>query len=175
MGRCVPRKSVYVCRADSDADDPRRWVSDADRAPMTVPGGEDGRRTAEPARVWVRRRCAVGAMWVRGRRRVWALLFGIAVIAVAPADGQPAPEHLQLSMDCILDEAATPTQRQRCATQILLDGSPEADALLVELLGRPDRPDVQRAVSEVIAARVLSQPAIVGAALADPLIALLAA
>ncbi len=94
--------------------------------------------------------------------------------AVSPAAvAEQPPEHLRLSSEGVLDKDATPAQRRRHATQLLLDGSPHGQVLLVDLLSRADRPDVQLAVCAVIAERAVTQPALIGETLADPLIALL--
>ncbi len=97
--------------------------------------------------------------------------------ADSPA-AQPTPEHLEslnLCREGILDTQARPVERRRWAEQLFSYDSSPARSLIAELLSLPDRPDVQRALCEVIVERARKDPEQLDAGLAQPLIDLLGA
>lgn len=85
------------------------------------------------------------------------------VPAQAPDEStaESTAEHLdQLKniREGLVDAGARPEQRRRWADMLLSYNSPQANALIIELLGFSENPDVQRALCGVIADRARRAP-----------------
>lgn len=96
----------------------------------------------------------------------------------ASAPAQASPEHLQQLQNCrhgILDTQARPEERQRWAAQLLTYGSPEARALVAELLGQTAQPATQIALCIALGECCRVSPERIDPVWADPLIAALGA
>lgn len=114
--------------------------------------------------------------------RAVSSLVGIAaaVASVVTVGAQlDAPsEHIQQLTTCregILDPEARAEERQRWTELLFSYDTPQAHALIVELLSLADRPEVQRTVCEVLRETVRANPAKLDAGYVDPLIELLGA
>jgi HEAT repeat protein len=105
------------------------------------------------------------------------------IAAAGPATGaaaqtDSAPEHLHQLNTCregILDPEARPEERQRWTELLFSYDTPDAHALIVELLELTDRPDVQRSVCEVLRDVVRANPAKLDVGYVNALISLLGA
>ena len=83
--------------------------------------------------------------------------------------------RLDTQREGILDPDLQLKDRRRWAALLLSYGSEESTALIVELLGIPDRPEVQRALCDALADRSLPPGERLNDAFINPLIALLGA
>jgi len=95
----------------------------------------------------------------------------------APA-AETIPDHarqLQTCREGILDPQIRPDDRRRWADLLLSYDSPQADALIVELLTLSTRPDVQGTVCAALGTRSRGAPDRLDASFVDPLLGLLGA
>ncbi len=95
----------------------------------------------------------------------------------APA-AETIPDHgrqLQTCREGILDAQIRPDDRRRWADLLLSYDSPQADALVVELLSLSSRPDVQGALCAALGTRLRGAPDRLEASFMDPLLGLLGA
>lgn len=102
------------------------------------------------------------------------------VPAQAPDEStaESTAEHLdQLKniREGLVDAGARPEQRRRWADMLLSYNSPQANALIIELLGFSENPDVQRALCGVIADRARRAPERLDTGFVPPLLDLLGA
>ncbi len=117
---------------------------------------------------------------------VWTVLTALLALTVEVVHGQPAdapasqppPEHLNQLQKCregLVDPEARPEDRRRWAELLFSYSSPDAMALVVELLGAFETPDVQRAVCAVLADRARERPERLDPGFIEPLMDLLGA
>ncbi len=105
-------------------------------------------------------------------------LVGLPVEAQTDAAGSAPPDanHLEQLANCregIVDPEARPEDRRRWINTLLAFGTPEAEALVVELLELSENPDAQRSVCEVIADHTQTAPDRLTPELIDPMLQLL--
>jgi HEAT repeat protein len=119
-----------------------------------------------------------GAGWL-----VSLCVFGLvpAAFGVQVADpyvGQDDSAHLEQLRNIregITDAEARPADRRRWASVLLSYNTPQAKALVAELLSLSDRPAVQEAICSVIVEEAPGNPEKIDASFVDPLIELLGA
>ncbi|MCH7871710.1 MAG: hypothetical protein IID33_08405, partial [Planctomycetes bacterium] len=121
------------------------------------------------------------------RRLMWVVVASVVAASPVPkclaqTDGGTAAgtlsqqqRRLDTQREGILDPDLQLKDRRRWAALLLSYRSEESTALIVELLGIPDRPEVQRALCDTLADRSLPPGERLNDAFINPLIALLGA
>ena len=92
-----------------------------------------------------------------------------------PSIDQAHRDQLQTCREGVTDPAARPEDRRRWAELLLSYSTPDANALVVELLGHEDQPDVQRALCTAIGDRSRPTTDRLNPVFIDPLVRLLGA
>ena len=122
-------------------------------------------------------------VWEFALRLALASWVGVSTLIAPPQTEEPtaaeaSPDHTLQLETCragLIDSEARPEERRRMAELLFSYRSPEATAMMAELLKPGGNADVQRALAGTIATRGHDAPDRLDAALVAPLIALLGA